>query len=71
MGSVLEIGNQLSQNIKFHGYNDNSVQDGRPDQTYAIQGYPTKIIVSPEGKIAKIVTGEDPQFYTDLDNLLQ
>lgn len=52
-------------------YNDNSVQNGRPDQTYAIQGYPTKIIVSPEGKIAKIVTGEDPQFYTDLDNFIQ
>ena len=52
-------------------YNDTNVENGRPDQTYAIQGYPTKIIVSPEGKIAKIVTGEDPQFYTDLDNFIQ
>ena len=52
-------------------YNDSSIKEGRPDQTYAVQGYPTKIIINPEGKIAKIVTGEDPQFYTDLDNLLQ
>ena len=52
-------------------YNDSSVKEGRPDQTYAVQGYPTKIIINPEGKIAKIVTGEDPQFYTDLDNFLQ
>lgn len=51
-------------------YNDTNVETGRPDQTYAIQGYPTKIIVNPEGKIAKIVTGEDPQFYTDLDNFI-
>ena len=52
-------------------YNDSSIKEGRPDQTYAVQGYPTKIIINPEGKIAKIVTGEDPQFYTDLDNFLQ
>lgn len=53
-------------------YNDTeNVTENRPDQNYAIQGYPTKIIISPEGKIAKIVTGEDPQFYTDLDNLLK
>lgn len=52
-------------------YNDTqNVKEGRPDQTYAIQGYPTKIIINPEGKIAKIVTGEDPQFYTDLDNFI-
>lgn len=50
-------------------YNDTQAGNG-PDQIYAIQGYPTKIIINPEGKIAKIVTGEDPQFYTDLDNFV-
>lgn len=51
-------------------YNDTNIKEGRPDQTYAVQGYPTKIIITPEGKIAKIVTGEDPKFYTDLDNFI-
>ena len=38
---------------------------------YAIRGYPTKIIVDPEGKIAKIVVGEDPAFYEYLDDLFE
>lgn len=34
---------------------------------YAIQGFPTKIIIGPDGKIVKTVVGEDPSFYTFLD----
>jgi thiol-disulfide oxidoreductase resA len=36
---------------------------------YAIQGFPTKIIVGPDGKIVKTIVGEDPAFYTLLDEL--
>ena len=36
---------------------------------YGIQGFPTKIIISPEGKIVKTIVGEDPAFYTLLDEL--
>ena len=35
---------------------------------YAIQGFPTKIIVGPDGKIVKTVVGEDPSFYTFMDD---
>lgn len=38
---------------------------------YGIEGYPTKIVVDPEGKIAKVVVGEDPAFYDYLDELFQ
>lgn len=41
-----------------------------PDSAYGVQGFPTKVIVTPEGKIADIVTGEDPAFYTTLSRLL-
>lgn len=34
---------------------------------YGVQGFPTKIIVGPDGKIVKTVVGEDPSFYTFLD----
>lgn len=46
---------------------------GAPDVSvlYAIQGYPTKIVIDPEGKIAKIVVGEDPAFYQYLDELFK
>ncbi len=36
---------------------------------YAIQAYPTKIIIDPEGKIVKVFVGEDPDFYTFLETL--
>ena len=36
---------------------------------YGIQGFPTKIVVSPEGKIVKTIVGEDPAFYDLLDSL--
>ena len=38
---------------------------------YQIQGFPTKVIVSAEGKIVRTIIGEDPQFYTFLDELLK
>jgi len=38
---------------------------------YAIQGFPTKIIVGPDGKIVKTIVGEDPSFYTLLDSLFE
>ncbi len=38
---------------------------------YAIEGYPTKIVIDPQGKIAKVVVGEDPAFYEYLDKLFK
>lgn len=38
---------------------------------YAISGFPTKIIVDPEGHIVKTVVGENPAFYQYLDKLLK
>ena len=46
----------------------NETKDATP-QRYAVKGYPTKVVVAPDGKIAKIVVGEDPAFYTYLDEL--
>lgn len=39
--------------------------------TYAIEGFPTKIVIDPEGKIARTIVGEDPKFYEYLDSLFQ
>ena len=38
---------------------------------YEIQGFPTKIIVGPDGKIVKTIIGEDPAFYAFLDELFK
>ncbi len=36
---------------------------------YAVTGFPTKILVDPQGNIVKVFVGEDPEFYNALDKL--
>ena len=36
---------------------------------YGVQGYPTKIIIDPEGKVVEAFLGEDPALYKKLDEL--
>jgi thiol-disulfide isomerase/thioredoxin len=38
--------------------------------TYAIKGYPTKLILNPDGTINKTIIGEDPEFYTYVKSLI-
>ena len=38
---------------------------------YQIQGFPTKIVVGPDGNIVKTIIGEDPAFYDFLDELFK
>ena len=38
---------------------------------YGIRGFPTKFVVDPQGCLVKAVVGEDPAFYTYLDELLK
>ena len=52
----------------LHVYNP---RDSKVLSDYGVQGFPTKIIVGPDGKIVKTIVGEDPAFYTLLDSLFQ
>ena len=45
--------------------------DSKVLEQYEIQGFPTKIIVGPDGKIVKTIIGEDPAFYAFLDELFK
>lgn len=40
------------------------------DVMYHISGYPTKMIVDPQGRIVNITVGEDPAFYDILDRFV-
>ena len=53
----------------LHVYNPRG--DSKVLEQYEIQGFPTKIIVGPDGKIVKTIVGEDPSFYTLLDELFK
>ncbi len=37
---------------------------------YGVRGFPTKIVVDPKGVIRKICVGEDPEFYSQLSELI-
>lgn len=37
---------------------------------YGVQGFPTKVIINPEGKVSDITVGEDPSFFEKLDKLI-
>lgn len=51
-----------------HVYNP---KQGTVPQTYAVQGFPTKFVIDPEGRIAKIFVGESEDFYNYLDEVLK
>ncbi len=38
---------------------------------YGINGYPTKIVIDPEGKISRFFIGESPEFYNYIESLMK
>ena len=53
----------------LHVYNKKD--DNDVTKLFGITGYPTKIIIDPQGKIARSFIGEGPAFYTYLDENFQ
>jgi len=51
----------------LHVYNKKNEND--VTKQFGITGYPTKIIIDPQGRIARSIIGESPAFYTYLDEL--
>ena len=49
----------------------NGKDDADVSAMYAVKGYPTKIILDPEGHILKTILGESPEFYTFVDSLMK
>ena len=50
-----------------HVKDDGSVDFGK---LYAIEGYPTYVLISPEGKIAAYACGESEEFFNKMDSLI-
>jgi len=53
-----------------HVYNPGDTDDN-PVTTYGVRGFPTKVIIDPQGVVNKVIVGEDPEFYNYLDTLLK
>ena len=54
----------------LHVYWDKEKGDN-PVEMYAVRGFPTKVVIDPVGKVAKVIVGEDPAFYDYLDEVLK
>ena len=55
-----------------HVYWDkNDKNSDNPLELYVVRGFPTKVIIDPEGNVAKVIVGEDPAFYGILDEMLK
>ena len=54
----------------LHVYWDKEKGDN-PLALYSVDSFPTKIIIDPQGHVAKVVVGESPTFYEYLDEVLK
>lgn len=53
-------------------FNSRDLQPAQsPMHCYGMEGFPTKIILTPEGKIHRIFVGESDDFYQTIDNLFK
>ncbi len=59
--------------VKEHEMNWKNVHDpqGKTSELYEIQGFPTKIVLDPNGNILKVFVGEGEEFYQYLDTLFK
>ena len=56
----------------IHVYFDKDDKNSdNPIEDYNVQGFPTKVVIDPEGQVTKIIVGEDPAFYDYLDEVLK
>ncbi len=54
----------------LHVYWDKEKGDN-PVDLYGVRGFPTKVVIDPQGKVAKTIVGEDPAFYDYLDEIMK
>ena len=58
--------------VRKYGLPWTNVLNGTPDNVpplYAVEGYPTKVVVGPEGNILNVSVGESAEFYEYVDSL--
>lgn len=46
-------------------------RDNGVSRLYRVKGFPTKVIIDPEGKIVKVISGEDQRFYALMDKMFK
>lgn len=66
---------ELKDFVRKEGMNWTHISDDTESENslckrYAVQGFPTKIIIDPQGNIVEVYVGEVPEFYEKLGELM-
>lgn len=75
----IDHGDEMDKLLPFIQENDMNwthiVNDAKNNtdlcKLYQVQGFPTKVLIDPNGKIVEVYVGEVPEFYQKLDELLK
>ena len=61
--------NEMSWINIFHP--DDTLPANSIMMNYAVTNFPTKVIITPEGRLYKVFVGETEEFYTEIDNIMK
>lgn len=70
-GDAPERWKQVCDILKLPWKNVQVGRDNGVSRMYHVSGFPTKVIIDPQGNVVKKFVGEDPRFYAVLDKLLK
>lgn len=70
--NCLDSDDRWKEGVKKHSLPFSNIKDdNKVSAQYAVSVYPTKIIITPEGRIHKVFTGESDDFYKEIDKIMK
>lgn len=70
--NCLDSDDRWKEGVKKHSLPLSNIKDdNKVSAQYAVSVYPTKIIITPEGRIHKVFTGESDDFYKEIDKIMK
>lgn len=70
--NCIDSDDRWREGVKKHSLPFTNIKDdNKVSAQYAVSLYPTKIIITPEGRIHKVFTGESDDFYKEIDKIMK
>lgn len=70
--NCIDSDDRWREGVKKHSLPFTNIKDdNKVSAQYAVSLYPTKVIITPEGRIHKVFTGETEDFYKEIDKIMK
>ncbi|MBP3601385.1 MAG: TlpA family protein disulfide reductase [Alistipes sp.] len=70
--NCIDSDDRWREGVKKHSLPFTNIKDdNKVSAQYAVSLYPTKVIITPEGRIHKVFTGESDDFYKEIDKIMK